>query len=86
MLEPAGYGAAVCFGPNTDNFRDIVQELLRADAARVVEDAESVSDFVAEMIRAPQEAARMGKAACGIIERHQGATDRTIEHLQTILP
>ena len=28
MIEPAAYGAAVCFGPNTWNFRDIVAALL----------------------------------------------------------
>ncbi|GAF72732.1 unnamed protein product, partial [marine sediment metagenome] len=28
MIEPAAYGAAVCFGPNTRNFRDIVAALL----------------------------------------------------------
>src|SRR5207344_3013030 len=34
MLEPAAYGAAVCFGPNTKNFRDIVAALLDANAAQ----------------------------------------------------
>lgn len=86
MLEPAGYGAAVCFGPNTANFRDIVQELLRYDAARVVQDAESLSDFVAEMLRDPRSADRMGEAARAVIGRHQGATDRTIDHLQSLFP
>ncbi len=28
MIEPAAYGAAVCFGPNTWNFRHIVALLL----------------------------------------------------------
>ena len=39
MIEPAAYGAAVSFGPNTWNFRDIVAALLAADAAVVVRDA-----------------------------------------------
>lgn len=86
MLEPAGYGAAVCFGPNTRNFRDIVAELLTADAARVVQDAETLRDFVAEMLRDRQAADRMGEAAQAVIARHQGATDRTLDHLQSILP
>ena len=29
MIEPAAYGAAVCFGPNTWNFRDVVAQMLR---------------------------------------------------------
>ena len=38
MIEPAAYGAAVLFGPNTDNFRDVVEALLSRRAARVVTD------------------------------------------------
>ncbi|MDZ7617676.1 MAG: glycosyltransferase N-terminal domain-containing protein, partial [Patescibacteria group bacterium] len=36
MIEPAAYGAAVSFGPNTRNFRDIVASLLACDSAVVV--------------------------------------------------
>ena len=36
MLEPAAYGAAISFGPNTRNFRDIVAQLLSAEGAVVV--------------------------------------------------
>ena len=28
MIEPAAYGVAACFGPNTRNFRDVVQMLV----------------------------------------------------------
>ena len=31
MIEPAAYGAAVSFGPNTSNFRDVVALLLERD-------------------------------------------------------
>src|SRR5690606_20883116 len=33
MIEPAAYGVATCFGPNTRNFRDIVAALLAAGGA-----------------------------------------------------
>ena len=46
MIEPAAYGAAVSFGPNTWNFRDIVAALLAADAAVVVHDADELEAFV----------------------------------------
>ncbi len=39
MIEPAAYGAAVSFGPNTWNFRDIVAAMLARQAAVVVRDA-----------------------------------------------
>lgn len=86
MLEPAGYGAAVCFGPNTRNFRDIVHPLLQDRAARVVTDTASLAEFIAEMLSDPAQAARLGEAARRVILRHQGATERTLEHLQELLP
>src|SRR4029077_12633296 len=39
MIEPAGYGAAVLFGPNTWNFKDVVELFLAHDAALVVHSA-----------------------------------------------
>ena len=30
MMEPAAYGASVLFGPHTSNFRETVEQLLRA--------------------------------------------------------
>ena len=46
MLEPAAYGVATCFGPNTWNFRDIVSQLLAVDGAVVVHDEAELTDFV----------------------------------------
>ncbi len=78
MLEPAGYGAAVCFGPNTRNFREIVARLLEVGGARVVADGAEMVDFVDEMVRFPDRAKRMGEAAQRMIAQHQGATRRTV--------
>src|SRR5205085_3257612 len=46
MIEPAAYGAAVSFGPNTWNFRDIVSPLLGRDAAVVVQNEQQLESFV----------------------------------------
>ena len=46
MIEPAAYGAAVSFGPNTRNFRDIVSSLLEADAAVASHDEAALEQFV----------------------------------------
>lgn len=81
MLEPAGYGAAVCFGPNTQNFRDIVAELLQHQAAAVVSDQESLQAFVRQAIDHPDWARRLGENAQQVIQNHQGATRKTIQLL-----
>ncbi len=86
MLEPAGYGAAVCFGPNTQNFRDIVSELLQKQAACVVNDQESLKAFVRRAIEHPVWARQQGENAQQVIQSHQGATRKTIQLLLQSLP
>ncbi len=46
MIEPAAYGSAVCFGPNTWNFKDVVQLLLSSAAAHVVKDGRELQTFI----------------------------------------
>ena len=61
MIEPAAYGAAVSFGPNTWNFRDIVATMLAHDAAVVVHGAEGFTHFVARCLDEPAYAAELGR-------------------------
>ena len=60
MIEPAAYGAAVSFGPNTWNFRDIVAALLAAEAAVVVRSAAELEAFVRRCLDEPAWAATLG--------------------------
>ncbi|MDR0870343.1 MAG: 3-deoxy-D-manno-octulosonic acid transferase [Planctomycetaceae bacterium] len=53
MLEPSAYGAAVSFGPNTKNFRGIVDLLLRNDAAKTVNDQVEMQIFVRRCLEEP---------------------------------
>ena len=63
MIEPAAYGAAVSFGPNTRNFRDIVAAMLRAEAAVVVHDRAELSAFLRRCLEEPGYAAALGGRA-----------------------
>lgn len=85
MLEPAAYGAAVCFGPNTWNFRDIVRQLLAADAAEVVADQSELDGFVRRCLDDPQRAAMLGERAKQLVASQQGATAVTVEQLTQLL-
>jgi 3-deoxy-D-manno-octulosonic-acid transferase len=86
MIEPAAYGAAVCFGPKTKNFRDIVEMMLRDDAAQVVHDRREMERFVRRCLEEPDFADRLGGNAQSLVQRQVGATQKTLELLQTILP
>jgi 3-deoxy-D-manno-octulosonic-acid transferase len=81
MLEPAAYGVATCFGPNTWNFRDIVAQLLAADGARMVRDATELEAFVRWALEQPHEAAALGARAAQLVRSQQGATARTCDLL-----
>jgi 3-deoxy-D-manno-octulosonic-acid transferase len=81
MLEPAAYGAAVLFGPNTWNFRDIVEQLLARQAARVVRSAAELTCAVRELLSDRGAAAELGSRARAFVATQQGATSRTIELL-----
>lgn len=85
MLEPAAYGAAVSFGPNTWNFRDIVASLLSADAAAVVKDASALENFVRHCLERPREAEAMGQRAQQLVCSQLGATDRTVALLNSLM-
>jgi len=84
MIEPAAYGAAVCFGPNTKNFRDIVEMMLRDNAAQVVHDQREMERFVRRCLEEPEFAAQLGTNAQKLIERQTGATQRTLALLQAL--
>ena len=77
MLEPAAYGAAVCVGPHTRNFRDEVRRLLDADAAIVVPDGPALTAFVDRCLADPAWAAGLGRRARDLVARHRGATAAT---------
>lgn len=81
MIEPAAYGVATCFGPNTWNFRDIVAQLQGVNGAVTVHDAADLEAFVRRALDAPEWASKMGARARQFVVSQQGATARTVELL-----
>ena len=86
MIEPAGYGAAVCFGPNTQNFRDVVDLLLQQDAAAVVRTGSELRRQVDWCLSNPQAAAERGDRARSLVRSQRGATIQTVEQIVSLLP
>jgi 3-deoxy-D-manno-octulosonic-acid transferase len=85
MIEPAAYGTAVSFGPNTWNFRDIVAALLAHDAAVVVRDGPELTAFVRRCLEDPDYAAELGRRAKMLVAGQLGATERTVRLLANLL-
>ena len=86
MLEPAGYGCAVSFGPDTRNFAEIADRLVTAGGAVRVRDKPELETFVLRCLNEPPAADSLGSAAKSVIEHHRGATERTIQGIAAFLP
>ncbi len=81
MLEPAAFGAAVMFGPNTSNFRDIANRFLEVGGAARVHSAEEMAQQVTEFVMNPDRRREYGLAAQQLVTAQSGALSRTTELL-----
>lgn len=85
MIEPAAYGAAVSFGPNTWNFREVVATMLASDAAQVIHDELELFQFVERCLDDPSYGQSLGRNAQALVQSQLGASQRTVDHLITLL-
>jgi len=84
ILEPAQFGVATLVGPHTENFRDIIGIFERAGAVKAV----SPETFAGELMRLLDDAGarqELGRRAAEVVRQQQGATERTIAALATLL-
>jgi len=86
MIEPAAYGAAVVFGPHVWNFRDTVDRLLAEKAAVQVADAAELETTLGRLAEDRNQRVHLGTAAKKFVLQQQGATARTLDLLDQLLP
>ena len=86
MIEPAAYGVATCFGPNTKNFRDVVSMLLTPAAAVRIGSGEELTGFVRRCLSDSDYARELGCNAAELVKAQQGATARTWALIEPLLP
>ena len=85
MLEPAGYGAAVAFGPNTRNFREISDRMIRSNAAVVIHDQEEMTRFVRQTLTDPVRRNQLGRNAQQLVLSQKGACAKTVSLLTELV-
>jgi len=85
MMEPAGMGNPVIFGPHTYNFEEEVDLLLKNSAAKVVKTEEELFETVEFFIKNPDAAKEMGLKAQKVVNGKRGATEKNIEILRDII-
>lgn len=85
MMEPTAFGAAVLFGPYTDNFRETVEQLLARRGARRVAHAFELSSALLDDLDDPEAAAARGAAGRAYVLAQHGAADRTLAELDRLV-
>jgi 3-deoxy-D-manno-octulosonic-acid transferase len=72
VLEPAGFGKPILFGPHMDNFYNLASDMLRQGAALEVANAAEIAAALKELLADPKKRRQMGERAAAIAAAHQG--------------
>jgi len=83
-LEPAQFGVPVVIGASHENFRDIVDAMLTANAIRIVEQ-ETLGSTLQSLLQDRVTATAMGARGRAVFAAQSGATARAVETLTTLL-
>ncbi len=81
LMEGAGLGKAMCFGPYTENFADVAEKLTTADAAIQMASPGALAETLRRLLADPDAAKAMGEAAQQVVRSNVGATARTVDLL-----
>jgi 3-deoxy-D-manno-octulosonic-acid transferase len=84
ILEPAQHGVPVLVGPYTANFREIVSIFERGQGIKIVT-ADNLRGELLRLLADGEERRRLGERARQLFLDNTGATERTLQALQTLL-
>jgi 3-deoxy-D-manno-octulosonic-acid transferase len=78
-IEPAALGKPVVFGPNMQNFPQVVPQFLARDGARQVADAAALEREIERLLGNPDERAAIGQRGQTVVRENLGGLDKTVE-------
>lgn len=78
-IEPGALGKAMVFGPNMQNFGEIVGALLAQKGAIQVRDAAGLETALGQLLTDDKLRAELGGNALKVVNENLGAIDRTVE-------
>jgi len=78
MLEPAGKGKAVIYGPHVYNFTEEAALLERHAAAVRVPDSRELARVLCRLLEHPEEARELGRKALEAVFAAKGAAERNV--------
>ncbi len=82
-IEPAVCGKAVIVGPNMENFRVVMKDMLEKNAIIQVSNAEELKQNLARLLANREERCELGKNAIEVVRSKGGAMRRTVDLIST---
>jgi 3-deoxy-D-manno-octulosonic-acid transferase len=82
LLEPAYWSKPIVFGPHMENFKDLAQLFLEAQAALQVSDAGELARAACKLLDDETARRQMGERAKQVLEREAGATQRVLGYIR----
>lgn len=86
LIEACAVGCPVVIGPHTFNFSAATLDAIDAGAALRATDEANAADIACALLDDPEVRQRMATAARAFAGAHRGATARTLELLEALLP
>ncbi|MGQ0810412.1 MAG: 3-deoxy-D-manno-octulosonic acid transferase [Nitrospiraceae bacterium] len=86
LLEPAMWGKPVLFGPNTDHCAEVAALLLQAGGGASVSNAGQLVRETERLLRDRSELHTMGESARQVVIENQGALERSVAVIESVLP
>lgn len=85
LLEPAGFGVPVLFGPHTHNFALMSEMLVDAGGGWRVEGRDGLLRALTDLLENRALRERMGEKARAFVAGNRGAVDRAVAHTTALL-
>jgi 3-deoxy-D-manno-octulosonic-acid transferase len=85
MMEPAGLGKPVLFGPHVENFQETVDVLRDGRGAVLVNDESQLETEITRLFEDVSAAREMGRRAREAVLAHRGATGRMLAVFRDVL-
>lgn len=85
ILEPAIYGKPIIVGPHMHNFKDIHALFTQYGACVTVHEPDELAATIIDLLNNKDRAEELGQNALHIMEKNQGATALTIQHIKEVM-
>jgi 3-deoxy-D-manno-octulosonic-acid transferase len=85
ILEPAAFGKVPVFGESMENFAEMAERFVTAEAALQVGSPEDAGVVWIELLRNVERNKKMGETARRLVEDSRGATERAVTAIRAEL-